>query len=162
MTERPLAARFVLGFIGRPGRRTFLIEVDDAGRTLWYLLEKVQVAAFAEEGAALLEELGLTGAGDGIDLGEVDEPEEIEFRVGQITMIVNPARDRVDVTLESGETDHPPAEHSISGAQLDAAVRAAREAVARGRPSCPMCGLAMDPEGHACPSTNGDLRNHQP
>ncbi len=162
MSEQPLADRFVLGFVGTPGRRTFFIEIDDSGRTQWYLVEKAQVAAFAAEGAALLADLGLAGSGDDIDLGEVREPADVEFRVGQITMIVNTARDRVDVTLESVEADHPAAVHAISGAQLDAAVRVARDAVAKGRAACPLCGLAMDPEGHACPTSNGDLRNYQP
>jgi uncharacterized repeat protein (TIGR03847 family) len=27
--------------------------------------------------------------------------------------------------------------------------------VASGRPPCPLCGLPLDPSGHACPRTNG-------
>jgi hypothetical protein len=27
--------------------------------------------------------------------------------------------------------------------------------VEQGRPPCPLCGYPLDPEGHACPRTNG-------
>jgi uncharacterized repeat protein (TIGR03847 family) len=162
VSGRPLASRFVLGYVGIPGKRTFLIEVDDAGGRVWYLLEKGQVAVFADEAGALLEQLGLLGSGRAIDPGEVNEPGRVEFRVGQITIEVDQERARIDVTLLPVEPGDPPVMHTISPPQLDAAVRVAQSAVAQGRPKCPRCGLAMDPEGHNCPTTNGDLRHHQP
>ena len=50
----------------------------------------------------------------------------------------------------------------VTPAQLDAAARHGAAAVRAGRPRCPRCGLAMEPEGHHCPATNGDLRDHRP
>ena len=47
----------------------------------------------------------------------------------------------VDVCLEEEEI----AALSVRGA----------EAVAAGRPPCPLCGQPLDPEGHTCPRLNG-------
>jgi uncharacterized repeat protein (TIGR03847 family) len=162
MTDRAFAEHFVPGFVGVPGRRTFFIQVDDAEGRHWYLLEKAQVAAFAEYGAELLEELGLTGVGGHLELGEVVEPEDLEFRVGQMSIAVRETELSVEITLVPVEEESESAMHAITAAQLDAAVRTAKSAVARGRPICPRCDLAMDPDGHVCPTTNGDLRNHRP
>jgi hypothetical protein len=46
--------------------------------------------------------------------------------------------------------------------QLYAMAIHAREAVVAGRPQCPRCALPLDPEGHVCPASNGDLRRHRP
>lgn len=162
MSDRHLAARFVPGFIGVPGERTFLLEVDDAAGRVWYLLEKAQVAQLAEQSAELLEKAGLSGAGASLDPGPVHEPEQIEFRIGQIEIVFVEEGGQIDVILAPVPPDTPPVVHSISPAQLDAAVRIGRMAVSGGRPKCNKCGLAMDPEGHVCPTTNGDLRHHRP
>ena len=34
-----------------------------------------------------------------------------------------------------------------------------RKVVRAGRPVCPLCGRPMDPDGHACPKTNGHLKH---
>lgn len=162
MSDRQPAERFVPGFVGVPGERTFLLEVDDAGGRTWYLIEKAQVAQFADQSAALLQEAGLVGAGTSLDPGPVHEPERIEFRVGQIEILFVEEQGRIDVVLIPVEQDAPPVVHTISPAQLDAVVRLGRIAVAGGRPKCPKCELAMDPDGHVCPTTNGDLRHHRP
>lgn len=162
MSDRPFATRFAPGFVGTPGNRTFLIEVDDVGGRVWYVLEKAQVAAFAEQAANLLDELELSGSGEEIDLGAVSEPTAVAFRIGQIVIEIGRTARRIDLTLIPVDPDDPSASHTISAAQLDAAVRAARLAIPQGRRKCPRCGLAMDPEGHACPVMNGDLRHHRP
>jgi hypothetical protein len=41
------------------------------------------------------------------------------------------------------------------GVQLD-------DIIAGGRPICPLCGLAMDPEGHMCVRTNGHSKQPIP
>ncbi len=68
----------------------------------------------------------------------------------------------VTLTLVSTGEDAPEVTHRMSSAQLGAAARVAVAAVLAGRPRCPRCGLAMDPEGHPCPLGNGDLRGHRP
>ncbi len=41
-------------------------------------------------------------------------------------------------------------------AQVAALARRGMELVESGRPLCPLCGFPLDPEGHACPRTNGN------
>lgn len=162
MTDQPYAAQFVPGYVGEPGNRTFLFQVDDARGRVWYLLEKAQVAAFAEHAGALLTELGLVGVGREVELAEMSEPQAIEFRVGQLAIAVREDELMIEIALTPVDDATDSATHAITAAQLDAAAAAARRAVSQGRPLCPRCSLAMDPEGHVCPTTNGDLRDHRP
>ncbi len=162
MTEPPDLARFVPGFVGVPGRRTFLLEVETGGHTTWYLLEKAQVTALAEEGARLLTRFGFTGAGAHIELGEVAEPTAVAFRVANIRLAYDEPLGRIEIELIPTDDQVGAVSFFVNPAQLDAAVHTARSAAAAGRPKCPRCGLAIDPEGHVCPTTNGDLRHHRP
>ncbi len=161
MSTRSTSHRFVPGFIGSPGRRTFLLEVDDATGRSWYLLEKAQVAALSAQSASLLAQAGLTGAGRDLDPGPISDPEEIAFRIGEIELAYIEGEGVVHVTLAPVD-EGVPVLHVLTPAQLDAAARLGKAAVAGGRPLCPKCGLAMDPDGHVCPTTNGDLRDHRP
>jgi len=43
--------------------------------------------------------------------------------------------------------------------QAAAFVERARSLVQAGRPSCRLCGLPMDPDGHTCPGTNGHVHH---
>jgi hypothetical protein len=70
--------------------------------------------------------------------------------------------DTITIVLVPTVDDIDSVSFEVTPAQLDAAARNGAAAVRAGRPRCPRCGLAMDPDGHHCPSTNGDLRNHRP
>ncbi len=161
MTGASPVERFVAGAIGPPGERTFYLEVDTDDSHDWYLVEKAQVAALAEEGSRLLADLGFTGTGAGIELGDISEPSRVAFRVGELALVYAEGSEFVTITAR-GATDDEVATWAVTPAQLDAVVTAARRAVAAGRPKCPRCGLAMDRDGHVCPTTNGDLRGHRP
>lgn len=164
MTRLEPAIRFVPGYVGLPGQRTFYFEVEQHDRTSWFLLEKVQVAAFAAEAGRLLVEAGFQDAGRHLDPGPIREPDDVAFRVGELRIVYDESAGLVEITLLAvGEPeDEDQATVRVTPAQLDAAVRLGAEAVGAGRPFCPDCGLAIDPEGHACPTTNGDLRGHRP
>ncbi len=154
--------RLAGGAIGEPGHRVFLLEVEDAGNTTAYLLEKLQVAALAEEAQNLLRERSLLGSGLALDPGGVHADSPVAFRVGGIQLALPEDADVATLVLHSTEEDHEPVAIEVSLAQLDAFARDALVVVAAGRPACPRCGLAMDPEGHNCPRSNGDLRGHRP
>ncbi len=162
MTERRPAESFVPGFVGTPGQRTFYLQVDDGGVRSWYLLEKGQVAAFAIESTRLLMELGIGDGGADLELEALVEPGDVDFRVAQIQLAYTASDDHVAVTLVPTDGDIPSRVHLVTPAQLATAARAGAVAVEAGRLRCPQCGLAMDPEGHVCPTTNGDLRGHRP
>ncbi len=153
---------FVAGFIGEPGKRTFYFQVTIAGVTTSYLAEKAQIAAFAIEAARLLAEQGLTGVGAQLELPELVDPIEVVFRVGDMQIRLDEDLSLAIVTLDPVDGDEPAVEASMTTAQLDAASRTGAISVGKGRPRCPRCSLAMDPDGHTCPVTNGDLRGHRP
>jgi uncharacterized repeat protein (TIGR03847 family) len=148
--------RFVAGAVGEPGRRTFLLEVHSEAGVEWFVLEKQQVAALAERSIAALRAAGAPLPGPGPDLGV---PGESSFRVGEIgigieeseaTILLSPTEEGIDGVAFSVSLE-------LLGAM---AVQAAR-VVGAGRPPCRFCGLPLDPSGHTCPGSNGDLR-HEP
>ena len=65
--------------------------------------------------------------------------------------------------VEPPEPGEPPdtakARFRLSRPQAAAFVERARSLVQAGRPSCRLCGLPMDPDGHTCPGTNGHVRH---
>ena len=64
---------------------------------------------------------------------------------------------------EMPEPAEPPdtakARFRLTRPQAAAFVERARSLVQAGRPSCRLCGLPMDPDGHTCPGTNGHVRH---
>ena len=64
---------------------------------------------------------------------------------------------------EPPEPSEPPdtakARFHLTRPQAAAFVERARSLVQAGRPSCRLCGLPMDPDGHTCPGTNGHVHH---
>ena len=64
---------------------------------------------------------------------------------------------------EQAEPSEPPdtakARFHLTRPQAAAFVERARSLVQAGRPSCRLCGLPMDPDGHTCPGTNGHVHH---
>lgn len=154
--------RFAGGAIGEPGARVFLLEVVADGEAASYVIEKLQVAALAEEAQRLLRERGMIGAGLTLDPGSVHAETPVAFRVGGLQLSLDVGSDTATLVIYSTDDVDPPVEYQLSLSQIDAFARESLAVVAGGRPACPRCNLAMDPEGHACPRTNGDLRGHRP
>ena len=63
--------RFVVGTVGRPGERTFYLQVVSAGAIVTVALEKAEVAALAEGLQVLLQQVGVTN-------GAVVEPAPLD------------------------------------------------------------------------------------
>lgn len=156
------AERFVIGAIGPPGDRTFYIQVVVGSEPSWFVIEKLQAAAFSAQARELLDAAERLEAGRNLDPGPVDPPGAISFRAGALSLEYAGDRDVVSIEVFPVEDDgQSSVEFTVTPAQLDAAAREALRVVGRGRPRCSRCGLAMDPDGHPCPSDNGDLRSHQ-
>jgi len=150
---------FAAGAIGEPGQRTFLLQFIGPWGRHTYLLEKGQVAALADGANRLLTQI-VGGA-------EPTAPEELldevpRFRIGQLELGYDGEGEAALVVLHSVAAGDEPTTYRLTMELLVTGARQGDAAVAGGRPSCPNCGLAMDPEGHVCPTTNGDLRHHQP
>ena len=78
--------RFAGGAIGEPGPRVFMLEVVVDGSATAYVIEKLQVAALAEEARRLLRERGLVGAGLSVEPGDVHAETPIAYRVGGLQL----------------------------------------------------------------------------
>ena len=157
------------GAFGEPGQRTFVIQARKGGARLSVLVEKEQVALLAAEAMQFLDRL----ADDDPDLEldeEIDGDEVREavplFRARLIGLGYDSMRGLVLVELREHATDDdedPPLPEDAEGrvvrlyatrAQVRAMVDRGVEAVASGRPACPLCDFPMDPAGHVCPRWN--------
>ena len=151
---------WVAGAVGRPGERTFMIQFVAHDGAHAYVLEKAQVAALILEARRLLSVI--RAAPEEPDARILDEAVVPEFRVAEIHLSFDEPESLVRVRLLPTTDDLDMVEFAVSPADFANALAAAQDAVEGGRPACPRCGLAMDPDGHHCPATNGDLRNHRP
>lgn len=151
---------FTTGAVGQPGQRVFYLQGRQARKTVTLKCEKEQVAALGEYLAGLLAQLSSTGAPA---TKEVDllEPIEAAWAVGSIGVGYDRAADRIIVEAtelldeEEREAEAATARFRINRGQATAFVERARALIKGGRPSCPMCGQAVDPGGHFCPRANG-------
>lgn len=157
------AGHFTAGAIGEPGARVFYLQASEAGEVVSLKLEKQQVAALAEYLATLLADLPTEGSGGGVFQLELIEPVLAEWTVGSIGVAYDEAAGRFVVIVEElvdEEQGVSPAvaRFHVTQGQIAAFVPHAEELVGRGRPPCPICGRPMDPDGHACPRSNGHKR----
>jgi uncharacterized repeat protein (TIGR03847 family) len=151
---------FTAGAVGPPGQRVFYLQARE-GRTLCTLKsEKEQVRALGEYLSTLLERIPSSGEPAPTNLALL-EPVDEAWAVGTIGVGYDEASRRVVVVLtgvveEEGE-EGPSARFAVTRAQAAAFVARAQELVRAGRPICPMCSNAIDPDGHVCPRSNGHV-----
>lgn len=161
MRKYPEVDSWAVGAIGRPGERTFLVQFIASDGVHSYVLEKGQVAALVLEGRRLLEVIGTSGESSG-DVAELSELVMPEFRIAEIHLAYDETDQLISLGLVPTTDDVQGVEFSLPVGDIGPVLDAAERAVGGGRPACPRCGLAMDPDGHRCPATNGDLRGHRP
>lgn len=170
--------RFVVGTVGEPGERSFFLQARSGNRLSSVLLEKSQVIAIADRLEILLRELRRVDPSLVIErMARDDQPLETpiveEFRVGIVSLSWLSDREMVSIELQAVNEDAPESEEILSDdeesapdmlrviltpAQTDAFIKRAEAVVNAGRPPCPFCGLALDPQGHVCPRANGYRR----
>lgn len=170
--------RFVVGTVGEPGERSFFLQARSGHRLTSVLLEKSQVIAIADRLEILLRELRRIDPSLVIErLPRDDQPLEApiveEFRVGIVSLSWLSDREMVSIELQAVNENAPESEEIfgdddsdapdllrviLSPSQTDAFVKRAAVVVNAGRPPCPFCGLALDPQGHVCPRANGYRR----
>ena len=162
------------GAFGRPGQRTFLIQARKDGAVLSVLVEKEQVALLAAEVEQFLDRLEEEYPAQAGDLAEPAVAAPVEeavplFRARMIGIGYDPdrrlvlleLRERPDVSTEEEEPlpedddlgSHVARLYATRG-QVRSMVVLGAEAVAGGRPRCPLCDFPMDPDGHICPRWN--------
>lgn len=165
MLEFDRPDRCVVGTIGQPGQRLFLIQVAQGGQLAAVALEKQQVQLLGVRVAEVLDQLAELGHDvppeqTPADLGPLDAPVTVDFRAAAIGLAWDSEEGRVVLELFSVEVDENSGENSLLQVRLTPAM--AREFTGRaaivvlsGRPACPACGQPLDPGGHICPRANG-------
>jgi uncharacterized repeat protein (TIGR03847 family) len=164
------------GAVGEPGKRAFYIQARTEHAQLTVLVEKEQVALLASEAVAFLDRIAdefpeLPGAVPDA-AATLREPTVPLFRARLIGLGFDPERELVLIELRERPTDEdedvaePPLDTSdeeesgyvariyATRAQVRAMAARGADAVAGGRPPCPLCELPMDPAGHHCPRWN--------
>ena len=151
--------RITAASLGEPGNRTFYLQARSDGTVVSLVLEKQQVAMLSLHVDELLERIGRMPEVDDPslpdpDLLDLEEPVTPAFRVGQIGLGYDEARDLVLVECEEfvpeDEIEVRPDEAGqvrlwTTRAQAFALARRGEREVAAGRPVCRMCGEPMDP-----------------
>lgn len=160
---------FTADYVGTPGHRTFYLQARTGADTTSFLVEKQQVALLAEK---LREVLLIIDESDTVQATvaardpalALVEPVEPSWRIATIGIGYEENGDYLVVVVSSSESgdesteDDDEAEairYLLRRDQARAFVLHASAIVEEGRPTCQLCGLPMDPEGHICPASNG-------
>lgn len=162
------------GAVGQPGRRVFMLQAARGTDTYSWVLEKEQVTALARASYELLSQIGehemtkellgkgpLGAASPAFDDAMALRPDQPAFRIdaGTITLRYEDSRNVIELMfseLTDSETELAATVRiAVTPRQLAAFGIQGMKVVAQGRPTCPLCGHPMEPEGHICPATNG-------
>lgn len=156
--EMPEVDHLTTGAIGAPGQRVFYLQAGHQGQIVSLRLEKSQVAALVAYLIAMLADMPAVGDDLPGDVGLV-EPAVAEWVVGSLGVSYDEDADRVvlvaEELVEEGVEDGARARVTATRDQIAALAARGAEAVAAGRPPCPLCGQPLDPEGHTCARLNG-------
>ena len=160
------------GAVGEPGQRAFYIQARTEQTQLTVLVEKEQVALLAAEAVAFLDKIADDYPELPFDIPSTQsvlrEPTVPLFRARLIGLGFDPERELVLLELRERAEDEDEEEvvevaedddgyvARIYATRAQVRAMAARgiEAVAGGRPPCPLCEQPMDPSGHRCPRWN--------
>ena len=175
--ERMAESRHDFGLVNRieaqafgiPGQRTFRVFAANTSEAAALWMEKTQLAALGDAIEKQLARLKALRVNRDIPAPESSEgfggDPAVDFRVGQLALGFD-EREGVFLllayTVEDEDQDRPTFSCQATPRQFQALGQEIERVVSAGRPNCPLCGLPMDPAGHACPRTNGHLKQPIP
>jgi uncharacterized repeat protein (TIGR03847 family) len=149
---------------GPPGQRTFrlrLIGSSMESASLW--VEKEHLSALSLAFKQVLERVGYTGTPSQAELSGFPETPDHDFRVGGIGIGFNSSNGTLVLQVGELETEEDPTLRvQLTLDDCAALVEQMDAIIAAGRPTCLLCGLAVDPSGHACVRSNGDREDPIP
>jgi uncharacterized repeat protein (TIGR03847 family) len=167
------ADAFATGAIGRPGDRTFYVQVRADGQVISVKCEKGQVAAMAEYLRGMLADLPDTGNAVDTSSATLQSPVQQDFVLGSVGLGVDRPNMRMVIQLEEmvlvdedeedifdlldeddDESDASVVRVLLTPAQARAFCETADLFVNAGRAICKWCAAPVDPAGHACPKFN--------
>ena len=150
-----------VGTIGPPGQRQFFIRASRAGEAYVLYCEKFHVQGLVVRIRQLLETQGLGSPPEALQPPGA-EPGEPEWIVGQLGLGFHESKRLFVIVARQAaenEDDDPDALATArfwaTPEQVMAFTKQAERVLSSGRPTCPYCGLAIDPGGHPCPAGNG-------
>jgi len=159
--------RFVAGTVGQPGERAFFIQARFKTLLATVAVEKLQVAALAERLEIVIRDLrhndfSLRLERLPMDEAPLENPIEPDFEIGAISLAWDEVSLRMSLELFEIAAEDDEAENSLKVSltldQCNSFVMRSKALVNAGRPPCPFCGIAIDPQGHLCPRANGYRR----
>jgi uncharacterized repeat protein (TIGR03847 family) len=132
-----------------------IVGATEETAALW--LEKQQMQALS---LAFSQVLAQTGGDDApaVDLSFFPDPPDSEVHVGRMAVGYDPADRTVVIQAHDLGTDEdadPDLIVRITAADVAQLNTRLKEIIAGGRPTCPLCGVAIDKDGHACIRANG-------
>lgn len=158
----------------------FFLQAVSGSEVCSVRLDKDQVRVLAERSLDVLDQTRNRDPLSGIpaEVGDEDlaglglsNPVAEEFVVGamgigwntitkRLVIEAHDASGGIDVPDVESDTDDGPdtLRVRLTGAQARAFAHHALAVVAAGRPECPFCHEALDPDGHVCPRANGYRR----
>ena len=156
---------FTVGTVGRPGERTFFLQVRADGQRVTVKCEKQQTAAIVQYLRRVLADLPPAEDRPMSGAFELREPIDAAFVLGPIGLGYDRSNDRVLIQLEEvGEVDEEGeliedddrghVRLYLSRGQAAAFCDHADVVVEAGRPACQWCAFPIDPDGHDCPRMN--------
>ena len=157
---------FTTGTVGRPGHRTFYVQIRAGRQRVTVKCEKQQAAAIVQYLRKVLSDLPPAEDRPMPGALELAEPLDASFVLGPIGLGYDRASDRVLIQLEEvGEVDEDGelidddddrghVRLYVSRGQAAAFCDHADRLVEAGRPDCQWCGNPIDPDGHPCPRMN--------
>lgn len=167
---------FTTGAVGRPGQRTFYLQVRDGDRVVSVRCEKQQAATIAQYLRRALAHLPIVEGTMVRRPMSLVEPVDEDFVLGsvglefvktldQFTLVLRDIEssmadeqsdedDDIDDDIDPSEIDGTAVRLTISRAQALAFCDHTDRVVAAGRPDCEYCGRPVDPESHFCVRMN--------
>jgi uncharacterized repeat protein (TIGR03847 family) len=161
--------RITADAIGEPGSRVFYLQARQDDEVVTVIMEKQQVQLLSTSILDLLADIPLETETTPDDMS-LEEPLEPRWRAGRLSIgydrerdlflleveELQPEVDEDDEDARSVAEEEPETIRILaSRPQMLALSRHGSAVAERGRPLCQFCGNPMDPEGHACPATNG-------
>ena len=150
-----------VGTTGPPGQRQFFLRASTENETIVLYCEKFHVQGLIVRIRQLLEAQGFGSPPESVQLPPAD-PGDAEWTIGQLglgyhenrRLFVIVAR-QAPATEDDDPTGLATARFWATPEQVMAFTRQAETVLTAGRPTCPYCGLPIDPGGHPCPAGNG-------
>lgn len=157
--------RCVVGTIGEPGNRLFLIQAAQGSQIAAVAIEKEQAQLLGRRITEILDQLAALGelipeAHEPRDMGPLDAPLDITFRAGAIGLAWDAGRTAAQIELFPLEDSDDDVDVSLVQIWLTPAkarefAARAEAVVASGRSACPVCAQPLSGVSHICPRANG-------